>query len=295
MPTLSTNPSAPVGIYNPASMAWGEMFDFTRRQGASSVQVSEKDKITICQLVSSRIYTSHPWQFTLKTSPPIPAVNGQQNYPMPSDCYRLVKAWLRYPQPIVGSQNTVPPYDDPAYAAYQAALLSQNYIQGQDLKIDAPAFYFYPLDVVKTLDNNLYPNTAMRQGAITQVGNSGTWRLSTSTYVPFDQPFQLFGQYQPFAPKVIDLGKLPWFPDEYMHLSQSGILYYLMQANKDKNAGSASYQGGRMVYSGQLAVWMSEIESAAEQEREGSVDTFVPEDSIGADTCGWGIWGAWTP
>jgi len=45
-----------------------------------------------------------------------------------------------------------------------------------------------------------------------------------------------------------------------------------------------------MTYSGQLAVWMSEIESAAEQEREGSVDTFVPEESLGADTSGQGVW-----
>lgn len=257
------------------------------------MQVSEKDMLIICQLVSSRIYTSHTWQFTLTTTPEIPCVNGQQSYPMPSDCYRLVKAWLRYPQPVAGSSNTVPPYDDPAYIAYVAALLSQTYVQSQDLLVDSPAFYFYPLDVVKTLDNNLYPVSAMRQRAIQQVGNAGQFRLSGSTYVPGDQPYSLFCQYQPFAPKVIDAGKMPWFPDEYMNLAQSGILYYLYTANNDPRAGAASFQGGRMVYSGQLAVWMSEIESAAEEEREGSVDTFVPED--------FGDWGnglnggVWTP
>jgi hypothetical protein len=290
MPTLSTNPSAPVGIYNPASMNWQKIFDFTRRQGASSVQVSQSDIIIICQLVSSRIWTAHPWQFTLTTTPPIPAVNGQQNYPMPSDCYRLVKAWLRYPQPICGSSNTVPPFDDPSCIGLYAAIQSQNYVQSQDQQVDSPRFFFYPLDVVKTLDNNLYPNTAQRIRQITQIGNSGAWRLSSATYVPKDQPFALFGQYQPFAPNVIDLGKLPWFPDEYMTIAQAGILYYLMQANNDPRAGSVSYQGGRMVYSGQLAVWMGEIESAAEEEREGSVDTFSPEQSLGAEFAGQGIW-----
>lgn len=290
MATLSTNPSAPVGIYNPATMNWQKIFDFTRRQGASSVQVSQSDIIIICQLVSSRIWTAHPWQFTLTTTPGIQAVNGQQNYPMPSDCYRLVKAWLRYPQPIAGSSNTVPPFDDPAYWALQAAILSQTYVKGQDVMIDSPAFFFYPLDVVKTLDNNLYPSTAQRIRQITQIGNSGTWRLSRATYVPADQPFELFGQYQPFAPNVIDLGKYPWFPDEYMSIAQAGILFYLMQANNDPRAGSVSYQGGRMVYSGQLAVWMGEIESAAEEEREGSVDTFSPEEGLGSDIVGQGIW-----
>ena len=290
MATLSTNPSAPVGIYNPATMNWQKIFDFTRRQGAGSVQVSQSDVITICQLVSSRIWTAHPWQFTLTTTPAIPAVNGQQNYPMPSDCYRLVKAWLRYPQPIAGSSNTVPPFDDPAYWALQAAILSQTYVQGQDVTVDSPKFFFYPLDVVKTLDNNLHPNTAQRIRQITQIGNSGAWRLSSATYVPYDQPFALFGQYQPFAPNVTDLGKYPWFPDEYMSIAQAGILFYLMQANNDPRAGSVSYQGGRMVYSGQLAVWMGEIESAAEEEREGSVDTFSPEQPLGSDYAGQGIW-----
>ena len=290
MPTLSTNPSAPVGIFAPSSMKWQDIFDFTRRQGASSVQVSPKDTLIICQLVSSRIWTAHSWQFTLTTTPKIECVNGQQNYPMPADCYRLVKAWLRYPQPIAGSSNTVPPFDDPAYWALQAAILSQQYVQGQDVTVDSPAFFFYPLDVVKTLDNNLYPNTAQRIRQITQIGNSGTWRLSRATYVPADQPFELFGQYQPFAPKLADLGKLLWLPENYTNLAESGILYYLYKANNDPRAGAASFQDDRMVYSGKLAVWMGEIESAAEEEREGSVDTFVPEDSLGAETCGQGIW-----
>jgi hypothetical protein len=290
MPTLSTNPSAPVGIYNPSSMNWQQIFDFTRRQGASSVQVSQSDILIICQLVSSRIWTSHWWQFTLATTPPIPCVNGQQSYAMPSDCYRLVKAWLRYPQPICGSSNTVPPFDDPAYIAYLAALASQTFVQGQSVTVDSPKFFFYPLDVVKTLDNNLYPNTAMRQKAITQIGNSGEWKLSSATYVPHDQPFSLFGQYQPFSPKIYDLGKLLWMPENYNNLAEAGILYYLYKANNDSRAGAASFQDGRMAYSGQLAVWMGEIEMAAQEEREGSVDTFVPEDSLGSDTSGQGIW-----
>lgn len=280
----------PAGIYNPATMTWSEIFDFTRRQGASSVQVSEKDKIVIVKLVSSRIWTSHPWQFTLVESPEIHCVNGQQNYPMPSDCYRLWKAWLRYPQPICGSSNTVPPYDDPSCVALYAAIQSQRYVRSQDQKVDSPKFFYYPLDVVKTLDNNLYPNTAMRQRAITQIGNSGMWRLSFATYVPHDQPFSLFGQYQPFAKTIENLGDKPWFPDDYMNVAQEGILYYLMQANSDPRAGAASFQGGRMVYSGQLAVWMSAIEAAAEEEREGSVDTFVPDDTLGAEYAGQGVW-----
>lgn len=288
--TLSTNPSAPVGIYNPSSMNWQQVFDFTRRQGASSVQVSPADTLIICQLVSSRIWTAHPWQFTLTTSPRIECVNGQQNYPMPSDCYRLVKSWLRYPQPIAGSSNTVPPFDDPAYWAYQAAVLSQNYVQGQDVMVDSPAFFFYPLDVVKTLDNNLYPNTAQMIRQITQIGNSGVWRLSRATYVPADQPFELYGQYQPFAPKIADLGKLLWVTENYTNIVQAGILYYLYQANNDPRAGTASFQDGRMSYSGQLGVWMGEVQMAAEEEREGSVDSFSPEEGLGSDIVGQGIW-----
>lgn len=290
MPTLSTNPSAPVGIYNPSSMNWQQIFDFTRRQGASSVQVSPSDILIICQLVSSRIWTAHPWKFTLTEAPEIRCENGRQNYPMPADCYRLVKAWLRYPQPICGSSNTVPPYDDPSCIGLYAAIQSQRYVRSQDQKVDSPRFFYYPLDVVKTLDNNLYPNTAMRIRAITQIGNSGSWRLSSATYVPYDQPFSLFGQYQPFAPKIIDLGKLLWFPDNYTNLAEAGILYYLYKANGDVRAGAATYQGGIMSYSGQLAVWMSEIEAAAEEEREGSVDTFVPSEQLGSDLVGQGIW-----
>jgi hypothetical protein len=156
--------------------------------------------------------------------------------------------------------------------------------------INSPAFFFYPLDVVKTLDNNLYPTTAQKITQITQIGNSGEWRLSRATYVPADQPFELFGQYQPFAPKIEDLGKQLWMPENYTNLAEAGILYYLYKTNADARAGAASFQGGRMVSSGQLAVWMGEVEAAAEEEREGSVDTFSPTESLGADTSGQGIW-----
>lgn len=186
--------------------------------------------------------------------------------------------------------NTVPPFDDPSCIALITAGLSADYVIEQGQNIGIPRYYFYPLDVVKTLDNNLYPNTAQRIAAITQIGNSGEWRLSSATYVPCSQPFSLFGQYQPFAPKIVDLGKLLWLPENYTNLAEAGILYYLYKANGDPRAGAATFQGGRMVYSGQLAVWMGEIEMAAEGEREGSVDTFVPEDELGAEYVGQGIW-----
>lgn len=273
-----------------SSYTWSQLFDMVRRLGASSVQTSSADALLICQMVSAQMYSAYPWQFTLTTttSGQIPCQNGVQDYAQPDNCYRLVKAWLRMNQPAGLITSNVPPPNDPNYAALVAAAESQAYV-GANLP-GYVAAQIRDLDVVKNLsvDLNPYSWVAIRQ--ITQLGNSSVWRLTGATYVPVNQPFEIAAQYQPNAPTFSDLGAKPWFPDSYFNMATAGILYYLYKFNDDERAGTASTQNGSTAYSGQLAEWRSEMRSAAEAEREGSVDNFSPVDSLGSDSGFGGYW-----
>lgn len=273
----------------PSSYSWQQLLDLARRQGALSIQVSPSDALLICQMVASTIYTKHPWQFTLETTQlgQIPCQNAVQDYAMPQDCYRLTKAWLysnAYANGVYGSNVPVP--GDPAYAAYLAALESQAFV-GTNLAGTYPP-QTYDLDVVKNLSVDLNLRGWGAIYAIAQLGNSGTWRLSNATYVPLNFPFEVQAEYQPFLPKFTDLGAQPFFPDQYLSMGMAGLLYYLYEFNKDPRAGTTTFQGGRTVYTGQLGAWHALMESAAMEERAGSVDTFTPTDGLGVDNGSYG-------
>ena len=49
-----TSPNPPLPQAAPSSYTWGQLFDFTRRQGAASVNASPDDSLLICRAVSAQ-------------------------------------------------------------------------------------------------------------------------------------------------------------------------------------------------------------------------------------------------
>jgi hypothetical protein len=286
-----------------SSYTWGGLFDLQRRLGAGSLSVSGTDQLSIAQKVSAFAYAAALWPFTFATTTPgqIPCVNGVQDYASPSDLYRLNRAWFRVPtQNAAGTGDgygTVPPLDDPAKAALYATQLSAAYVGAQGNAGGIPAALTWPgsgsFDIVKRLPVNLVPYTYTMIHQITQQPNQQLLRLSAATAVALSQPYSLELEYQPVRPPVSALTEACWFPDDYVRIGDEGILYELYRFNNDPRAGTVSYTAdGSAVYSGQLAVWMNALKSAAGAEREGSVDTFVPDSAIGAAP-GFGFYGGW--
>lgn len=284
---------------NPSSFTWQQRFDLVRRQGAQSVQVSPADALIICRSVSSRFYTYAPWQFTLLQSEPdsIPCRNMAQDYPGPNDIYRLTRAWFYVPTAWAGSNanyaNTLPPFDDPSQQAYNSAQASAAFIAAMQQGGGTPVATIWPpggFTVVKRLPINLYPYSYTSIHSICQMPNGQLLRLSGATAVSDTQPFELQVEYQPMLPPMTSLGVSCWFPDDYAQVADEGLLYWLYKFNNDNRAGTAVVSGTQRSYSGQLAVWMAALEAAASAERAGSVDTFLPESSLGADTYGGTPW-----
>lgn len=271
-----------------SSYQWGQLFDLTRRQGAASVYVSPQDQLLMTQEISALAYRYALWPFTFETTPlgSIQCQNLVQDYAQPDDLYLLSRAWFYVPTLNTGSNTgTLPPYADPSAQAQVAAQLSASYVGG--ISSGSPVACIWPtsgsLDVLKRLPMNLYPRAFTGIRAITQQPNQKVVRLDWATMVPSSQPYSLELEYQPVRPPVSAMTEYCWFPDAYMSIATEGILYKLYRFNNDPRAGTASYsQGGAVSYSGQLAVWMGSMESAAAAERSGAVDQLSPSDSIGS-------------
>ena len=277
----------------PSTYAWGPLFDMQRRLGAASVSTTANDQLQIVRSVSEHAYSYFPWSFTLVQSPlgSIQAQNMVQDYLAPDDLYRLTRAWF-YVRTQVSSgayaTGTVPPYDDPSYAAYQAAVISANYV-GSEASGGTPIAYIWPpsgsLNIVKRLAPRLYPVSYPSVRSVTQQPNQKIIRLDSAVAVSSSQPFSLELEYQPFRSPINAMTEMCWFPDAYVSMAQEGILYYLYRYNNDPRAGQASYSSsGDVAYSGQLATWMAALRSAAIAEREGTVDTISPVSSLGSDS-----------
>lgn len=286
--------SAPLPQAIPSSYQWGGLFDFIRRKGANSGSFDGADQLKIVRAVSSIAYSKYMWPFTMATTSlgQIQCINGQQDYPQPSNLYRLSRAWFYVPNDYTVS-NDYGPYDDPSPQAADALALSEAYIASQANGGGSPAGITWPpdgsLNVVKRLPLNLIYGSYTSIRAICQQPNQNVLRLEAATAVSASRPFSLELEFQLARPAISSLTEACWFPDDYVRMAEEGILYYLYKYTNDSRAGSVSWVNGTPAYSGQLASWMESMASAAAQDREGSVDTISPSESLGASygTTGW--------
>lgn len=233
-----------------STITWNDTFQLARNLGAKKMIVDNLD-VNICQFVAARMYTYHPWQFSLvQQVQTIPLVNGQQDYPAPDDMYRLTQAWIEVQYD--GSPN-------------------QN----------------YNLNVVQNLTPDLNPTGFYGNGSIQFMRNFGILRLANaSQVVNAPQPAWIDVEYQPQATKVTDTSQFLPFPDEYAQIAVEGVLYWLYKFGDDERAGTMVKQGNSVEYTGQQAVFEGMLAEMAGEESAGNIDTIFPSDTMG--TRWWG-------
>lgn len=230
-----------------SSFTWNQIAELARNLGAKKVQVGTSD-VLIAQFVAGRMYTYHPWQFSLVQSiDNIPFVDGQQDYPSPPDIYRLTQAWIHVTQP--GSVDQ-----------------------------------FINLDVVANLTPDLNPTGVYGTGGLMYMRNYQLLRLTRPIQVNAGQAPQFLNiEYQPQPAKITDMGMPLPFPDEYAQIAVEGYMYWLYKFGDDERAGTTVKQGNAIEYTGQLGVFEAQLMQMAGAENAGEVQTIFPSDTLGAN------------
>lgn len=250
-----------------STTTWSTVFELARNLGAKKMQFGGTNDVVICQFVAARMYTYRAWSWACINAPinSLPLVIGEQDYPAPSDMYRLTQAWITVTYP----NNAGLPYD-PAFPN-NGGSPDQN----------------YNLEVVKNLTPDKNMTGFYGGGCITFVDKYGVLRLGQAVQPPTPGPNFLNCTYQPKMEKVTDLSMPLPFPDEYADVAVKGVLYWLYKFADDDRAGTAVKQGNAVQYSGQLGEFETSLFTAAQDDQATEVDSFFPESPLG-QTYGWG-------
>jgi hypothetical protein len=234
-----------------SSFTWLEIGELARNQGAKKIQVGTSD-VKLAQFTQSRMYTYYPWRFSLVETAygQIPLIQGVQDYPAPSNMYRLTRAWITVTYPGSVDQN-------------------------------------YELNVVDVLTPDLNPTGFYGNGEATFMKNFGIIRMANAVQnLNQPNPAYLNLEYQPIIPKITDMGMNLCFPDEYSQIAVEGYLYWLYKFGDDERAGTMVKEGNNIEYTGQLAIFESQLFQMAGTERAPQVSTMFPSDTMG--TRWWG-------
>jgi hypothetical protein len=131
-----------------------------------------------------------------------------------------------------------------------------------------------PIDIVEHLEPDL--GTKGNQETIkcaTYLSQTNKIRLETAVGLSGATTLTLEGEYQ-IVPTKITAARLNiayTFPDHYIDVMTEGLLYKLYKYTDDDRAGIVQVDKfGNRTYTGQLAVWMSEMQKCAEKEDVGS-------------------------
>lgn len=202
---------------------------------------------TICDLVSSEAFRKYPWFLSQQNIAPgiLPLVNTQQDYSAPVNIYRLLTARL--------------------------------------VRTDVSPDEHRELDVEQSLDVDLVSRSPYSIRAIAHQPETGGLRLESAVQITSGTVWEIQGTYQIHHQKVTSLGGGLWFHDEHFMVAVEGVLYWMYRLADDSRAGSAVIdpKSGRTNYSGQLAVFHSEIDKMWAGEELQGVESYVPEDPLG--------------
>ena len=198
-----------------------------------------------CDLISSDMFTVYPWRDAQQNIADglIPLVDGQQDYSVPNNIYRLTKASI--------VRTDVSPIDQ------------------------------FELDVQTDVDESALLVAPRSIRAISlQVG---ALRLDSSVSVPAGQTYELRGEFQINSPKISNLTDWMWFQDQYAHVAFAGLLYWGYKMSDDSRAGTAQSSKAGSIYTGQLGEYKAALQRMREDEEYGPTETYYPAESMGAD------------
>ena len=113
-------------------------------------------------------------------------------------------------------------------------------------------------------------------------------RLDRAASVPSGTTYRIDGEYQFLPVKITTTATTVVFPDQYLSVAIEGVKWKYYQLGDDARAGEISTDGsGRLSYTGQLAVFQSELNAMREQEDTGKGDgQRFPGEGIGVGRSG---------
>ena len=237
-----------------STYSWGDIIN-TVKPFVKSIPTSTLDVIVADQ-VNSFIWKSFFWRWAVfsltSNSGALNLVDGQQDYSIGtttgSGFYRLWPGHIRITRtdvsPIIAREKTV--------VGWLAPNLEQK----------------GSIDAIK---------------AISYEPVTSGLRLDRAASVPSGTSYRIDGEYQFLPIKITSTATAIVFPDQYLNVAIEGVKWKYYQLGDDSRAGEMTTDAsGRVQYTGQLAVFMSELHSMREQEDTGKGEgQRFPEDMIG--------------
>ncbi len=205
-------------------------------------------------MTSSAMWRFRPWRWTIQNiSPQVTLVDGTQDYSAPTNIYRLTRAR------IIRTDTT------------------PNEIRP-------------PLRIVEQLEPNVSPSQSIYGiTAISLDYPTGMLRLDSPPNIPSGTTAVIDGDFQTNPTKITDAiinagAQTIWFPDQYVDVCIEGYVYWLYKLSDDPRAGGIVTEPntGAQTFSGQLAAFMSALQSMAVAEDYGNAQPLqFPEEPFG--------------
>jgi len=202
-------------------------------------------QIQTADQVASEMWTPYPWYRAKTTIAPgsIPCVNGQQDYTVPTNIYRLTKASLVH--------TAVTPND------------------------------WRELDVVEEADVDLIPRSGYAIRSISLQAAVGMLRLGSAISISSGDSWEIQGEYQVNPTKLTSMSQNLWFDDQYFTVFAAGVLYYAYKLSNDARAGTAQFNDdGRTTYTGQYGEYMSKLKNMRVAEDMFGVNSVFPSENL---------------
>lgn len=203
--------------------------------------------------VGSIMYVHRPWRWTLGALTPISLVDNIQDYTVSNgDLFRPLKLRLR--------------------------------------RTDTDPDEYRAVDLVDHLEPDLVKMGWNTVQLISYQPQSQKIRLQFTVGLGAGQAIQIEGEYQKTPVRLTASSASFWFPDQYFQVFLEGLLWQFYRLSDDLRAGSAQKMNGRMVFSGQLGVFMTMLDQMAVAEDFGSGESFTfPSTVLGVKASSGGI------
>lgn len=114
------------------------------------------------------------------------------------------------------------------------------------------------------------------------IADSNKVRMPAAISIPTGQTLTFSGEYKKNHVKLTSTSSTIVFPDHYIHVFLSGLIWYYYKFSRDKRQGTLQLVGGNAVYTGALGEFFDALRWCAEQEDWGKGETRYPDEPLGA-------------
>ncbi len=207
-------------------------------------------QLLAADMANSEIWKSYSWRWSMSELTAIPLVDATQDYapvaPI-TDYFRLVRAR------IVRTDST-------------------------------PNQVLDPLTVVNKLEPSYQVVSPHAITLVSYEGHLDKFRLDRPTQITTPNTWELRGEYQRQPLKLGTTSATFPFPDQYVRVGVSGLVWAFYDLVGDARAGTAQSNGrGGVAYTGMLGIFMDQIYAMACDEGYAAGDTVAPSESLMAE------------